>query len=78
MASVAASGLVGRRSPASRCKELPLGPPLATSRLINDRLRKMVALAVLSSDPISSTAHGTEQIMLVLVGAGAVATGSKP
>ena len=39
---------------------------------------KVVVLAVFSSDAISSTAHGTEQVMLVLVGAGAVATGSKP
>ena len=52
-----------------------MGPPLATSRLVTERLRKLVALAVFSSDAISSTAYGTEQIMLVLVAAGAVATG---
>ncbi len=74
MTSVAASGLIGRRSPASRYKDLLLGPPLATSRLVRERLRKVVALAVFSSDAISSTAYGTEQIMLVLVAAGAVAT----
>ena len=73
MTSVAASGLIGR-SPASRYKDLLLGPPLATSRLVRERLRKVVALAVFSSDAISSTAYGTEQIMLVLVAAGAVAT----
>ena len=73
MTSVAASGLIGR-SPASRYKDLLLGPPLATSRLVRERLRKVVALAVFSSDAISSTAYGTEQIMLVLVVAGAVAT----
>jgi amino acid transporter len=67
--------LTGHRSPTSRCKELLLGPPLATSRLARERLRKVVALAVFSSDAISSTAYGTEQIMLVLVAAGAVATG---
>jgi amino acid transporter len=55
-------------------KELLLGPPLATSRLPRERLRKLVALPVFSSDAISSTAYGTEQIMLVLVAAGAVAT----
>jgi hypothetical protein len=42
---------------------------------VTERLRKLVALAVFSSDAISSTAYGTEQIMLVLVAAGAVATG---
>jgi amino acid transporter len=55
-------------------KDLLLGPPLATSRLTRERLRKLVALPVFSSDAISSTAYGTEQIMLVLVAAGAVAT----
>jgi hypothetical protein len=55
-------------------KELLLGPPLATSRLVRERLRKLVALPVFSSDAISSTAYGTEQIMLILVAAGAVAT----
>jgi amino acid transporter len=55
-------------------KDLLLGPPLATSRLARERLRKLVALPVFSSDAISSTAYGTEQIMLVLVAAGAVAT----
>jgi amino acid transporter len=55
-------------------KDFLLGPPLATARLVQERLRKLVALAVFSSDAISSTAYGTEQIMLVLVAAGAVAT----
>jgi amino acid transporter len=55
-------------------KDFLLGPPLATARLVHERLRKLVALAVFSSDAISSTAYGTEQIMLVLVAAGAVAT----
>jgi len=54
---------------------LLLGPPLATARLVHERLRKVVALAVFSSDAISSTAYGTEQIMLVLVAGGAMATG---
>ena len=76
MTSVAVPArLHGRRSPSSRCKDLLVGPPLATSRLARERLRKLVALAVFSSDAISSTAYGTEQIMLVLVAAGAVATG---
>jgi hypothetical protein len=35
-------------------KELLLGPPLATSRLGRERLRKLVALAVLSSEAIST------------------------
>jgi amino acid transporter len=66
---------IGHRPATFRWKDLLLGPPLATSRLVGERLRKVVALAVFSSDAISSTAYGTEQIMLVLVAAGAVATG---
>ena len=76
MSSVATPArLNGHRWPTYRWKDLVLGSPLATSRLVRERLRKVVALAVFSSDAISSTAYGTEQIMLVLVAAGAVATG---
>jgi amino acid transporter len=74
MERLTASRTIGHQSPGSRWKELLLGPPLATSRLVQERLRKLVALAVFSSDAISSTAYGTEQIMLILVAAGAVAT----
>jgi amino acid transporter len=74
MAAVADARPVGCQPPTLRWKDLLLGPPLATSRLLQERLRKLVALAVFSSDAISSTAYGTEQIMLVLVAAGAVAT----
>ena len=46
---------------------------------MHERVSKRVALAVFSSDPISSTAYATEEILLVLVGAavagGALATG---
>ena len=62
-----------------RAKKLLLGPPLKTSELSHERVSKRVALAVFSSDPISSTAYATEEIMLVLVGAtlagGVLATG---
>src|SRR4029450_2580720 len=62
-----------------RVKRLLLGPALKTSQLSHQRVSKRVALAVFSSDPISSTAYATEEILLVLVGAtvagGALATG---
>jgi amino acid transporter len=62
-----------------RAKKLLLGPPLKTSQLSHERVSKRVALAVFSSDPISSTAYATEEILLVLVGAslagGVLATG---
>ncbi|HEX9343007.1 MAG TPA: APC family permease, partial [Actinomycetota bacterium] len=50
-----------------RTKRTLLGPPLKTSQLLTERITKKVALAVFSSDPISSTAYATEEILLVLV-----------
>src|SRR4029450_3822114 len=56
-------------------KKLLLGPPLKTSQLSRERVSKRVALAVFSSDPISSTAYATEEMLLVLVLAGTAAIG---
>ena len=58
------------QSPGYRAKRVLLGPALRTSQLVHERITKRVALAVFSSDPISSTAYATEEILLVLVGAG--------
>jgi amino acid transporter len=57
-----------------RAKRVLLGPALRTNQLVHERITKRVALAVFSSDPISSTAYATEEILLVLVFAGAAAT----
>lgn len=54
-------------------KKFLLGRPLRSSRLIHERLTKMKALAVFSSDALSSVAYATEEILLVLVTAGAAA-----
>jgi amino acid transporter len=56
-----------------RAKRVLLGPALRTSQLAHERITKRVALAVFSSDPISSTAYATEEILLVLVFAGSAA-----
>ena len=61
-------------SPGYRAKRVLLGPALRTSQLLHQRISKRVALAVFSSDPISSTAYATEEILLVLVFAGTAAT----
>jgi amino acid transporter len=61
-------------SPGYRAKRVLLGPALRTSQLTHERITKRVALAVFSSDPISSTAYATEEILLVLVFAGSAAT----
>jgi len=58
-----------------RAKSVLLGPALKTSQLVHERISKRVALAVFSSDPISSTAYATEEILLVLWFAGTAATG---
>jgi hypothetical protein len=54
-------------------KALVIGSPFATSRLVNERLTKVRALGVFSSDPLSSSAYSAEEIMLVLALAGASA-----
>lgn len=49
-----------------RLKRVLIGIPLANSEAIHQRLSKVQALAVLSSDALSSIAYATEQILLVL------------
>lgn len=52
-----------------RVKQIVFGRPLASERLEQERLNKKTALAVLSSDAISSVAYATDQILFVLGGA---------
>jgi amino acid transporter len=54
-----------------RLKRLLLGRPLRTAEATHERIPKRIALAVFSSDPISSTAYATEEMLLVLIAAGA-------
>jgi amino acid transporter len=56
-----------------RVKRHLLGPPLVSDELHGQRLGKPTALAVLSSDVMSSCAYGTESILRVLVPAAGVA-----
>jgi amino acid transporter len=51
----------------SRLKNKFLGPALTTEELRSERLSKTTALAVLSSDVISSSAYATEQALIPLV-----------
>src|SRR5215831_337512 len=53
-------------SPLSQFKRLLFGRPLPSDRLEHERLNKKTALAVLSSDAISSVAYATEQTLIVL------------
>ncbi len=54
----------------SSLREHLVGPPLATRELVHERLTKVKALAVLSSDALSSVAYATEQILFVFAVAG--------
>ena len=54
-------------------KRLMFGRPLPSDRLEHERLSKKTALAVLSSDAISSVAYATEQTLLVLAVLGTAA-----
>ncbi len=56
-----------------RLKHKLLGPPLDTEALEHERLGIPTALAVFSSDCISSSAYATEEILRVLVPAAGVA-----
>jgi hypothetical protein len=47
-----------------------VGTPLATERLVHERLGKPTALAVFASDNLSSSAYATEEILRVLLYAG--------
>jgi amino acid transporter len=51
-------------------KRALIGEPIATRRADQERLTKLKALAVLSSDAISSVAYATEAILINLVAAG--------
>jgi amino acid transporter len=63
---------------ASFVKRLLVGRPLATSEQEHQRISKVIALAVFSSDAISSTAYAAEEILFVTaVGTSSLALGLK-
>lgn len=57
----------------SSIRTLLFGSPLPTAAEVEQRLSKVQALAVFSSDALSSVAYATEEILLVLVVAGSAA-----
>lgn len=62
---------------ATAIKRLLVGRALRTEQAVHERLTKKTALAVFSSDALSSTAYATEEILLVLaVAAAATNSGS--
>jgi amino acid transporter len=57
----------------SRLKDIVIGKPLENSSLVHEKLTKVKALAVYSSDALSSVAYATEEILWVLAPIGAFA-----
>src|SRR5262245_59729811 len=51
-------------------KRVLVGAPMPSAQARHERLGKSVALAVFASDPLSSVAYATEEILLVLILAG--------
>jgi amino acid transporter len=47
-----------------------VGPPLRSTAIARERMRKLVALPVLSADALSSVAYGPEAMLVILVLAG--------
>ena len=60
-----ARGTVGRAF--GKVKRIVIGAPLTTAQAAHERLTKAKALAVLSSDALSSVAYATEEILRVLL-----------
>ena len=61
---------------ATAVKRLLVGRALRTQQAIHERLTKKTALAVFSSDALSSTAYATEEILLVLAATAAFTSGT--
>src|ERR1041384_4472444 len=60
---------------ATAIKRLLVGRAKRTEQAVHERLAKKTALAVFSSDALSSVAYSTEAILLVLLAAGSMAIG---
>ena len=60
----------------ARVRRVLIGNPLASHDFAHQRLSKAMALAILSSDSLSSVAYGPEAILFVLAVAGGIAYGS--
>jgi amino acid transporter len=64
---------VSDESLGAQIKRLIVGKPIPSHLAHHERLSRVTGLAVLSSDPLSSVAYATEEILRVLILAGAAA-----
>jgi len=58
-----------------RIRRLLFGPPIRSSAIVQERMRKLVALPVLSADALSSVAYGPQAMLVILVLAGGAGLG---
>jgi amino acid transporter len=65
---------VAEESTLGALKRILIGRPIPSRLAHHERLTKVTGLAVLSSDPLSSVAYATEEILRVLILAGVAAT----
>ncbi len=65
-----AEARTGLRGALLAFKDRLIGRSISSRRLVEERLSKKVALAIFSSDALSSTAYATQEIMIILVLAG--------
>lgn len=70
-----AQSRTGFRGSLLNFKDRVIGTSMSSRRLSEERLSKKVALAIFSSDALSSTAYATQEILLILVLAGTGALG---
>jgi hypothetical protein len=56
---------------ANLLKRWIVGKPMSLAQASHERLSKIIALPVFSSDALSSVAYATEEILLILAGAAA-------
>ena len=72
---VASEQLSTPHSPFGKIRRALVGRPIPTEQAIHERLTNVKALAIFSSDALSSVAYATEAILGVLILAGAAAFG---
>jgi amino acid transporter len=70
---IATAPRTGLQSFWRRVRRVAVGSPISSEHLEEQRLPKSKALAVFSSDALSSSAYATDEILLVLIGAGTAA-----
>lgn len=64
------------REPTRKIRHILTGRPLQTADAPHQTISKRVGLAVFASDALSSTAYATQEILVILAGAGTLAFGN--